>query len=269
MVIHKTTLLQITDLHLRQRAGEPLLGVDTDASLRGVLQQAMALHQPDALLVTGDIVHDPHPAAYQRALDIIAEFYTGPLLLLPGNHDIANQMTPNAYGHNQLDLGAWRIVVLDSHVDDTPGASIDPQHWQQVQQRLQAAGEQPVLLATHHPMVAIDCPWLDKDRIQNSAELLDWAAANSAVQAVAFGHAHQEVAVDYQAQTPTGERTIGLRGAPSTCFQFAPNSASFAVTRQAPGYRLWALYEDGGWSSQVHRLANFEQQVVMPATIKS
>jgi Icc protein len=246
-------VLQITDLHLRAVAGERLIGVDTDASLRAVLQAAMAQQAPDALLVTGDVAHDPEPQAYQRCLDIIAEFYSGPKLLLPGNHDVAAAMVPSAYAQQQLNVGDWTLLAMDSHVDDQPQAKVEPEHWQWLQEQLRRCGSRPVLLATHHPPVLIDSPWLDKDRIQDAAELLDWAAVNANVKALAFGHAHQEVSALHE--SAAGD--IALLGAPSTCFQFAPGSQQFSVDQQPPGYRTWQLYADGNFSSQVHRVTDF------------
>ena len=246
-------VLQITDLHLRAEAGQRLIGVDTDASLRAVLQAAIAQQQPDALLVTGDLAHDPDPRAYQRCLDIIAEFYAGPMLLLAGNHDVAGSMGADVFRRERLDLGGWTLLAMDSHVDDTPEAEVSPAHWAQLQAQMLGLGERPVLLATHHPPVVIHSAWLDKDRIQNAAELLDWAAANANVKALAFGHAHQEVSALHK--SAAGD--IALLGAPSTCFQFTPGSQQFSVDETAPGYRLWRLEADGSFASQVHRVADF------------
>lgn len=248
-----THVLQITDLHLRADPGERLIGVDTDASLRAVLQAAIAQQQPDALLVTGDVAHDPQPRAYRRCLDIIAEFYEGPKLLLPGNHDVTAAMIPSAYAQQRLDIGGWSVLAMDSHVDDQPQAKIEPEHWQWLQEQLLSVAPRPVLLATHHPPVSINSPWLDKDRIQNAAELLDWAAANANVKALAFGHAHQEISALHESATGA----IALLGAPSTCFQFTPGSQQFSVDEQSPGYRAWQLYADGTFSSQVHRVTDF------------
>jgi len=252
-------LLQITDLHLRGSAGKRLIGVDTDASLRAVLQAATAQQMPDALLVTGDVVHDPNPQAYQRALDIIAEFYAGPMLLLPGNHDVSAAMIPSAYTQQRLDIGGWTLLAMDSHVDDQPEALVEPANWRELQTQLQALAPRPVLLATHHPPVTLGSAWLDKDRIQNADELLDWAAANASVKALAFGHAHQEVSALHA--STAGD--IALLGAPSTCFQFAPGSQQFSVNEQPPGYRAWQLYADGNFSSQVHRVTDFTINITL------
>ncbi|MGZ5008236.1 MAG: phosphodiesterase, partial [Methylobacter sp.] len=43
-------------------------------------------------------------------------------------------------------------------------------------------------------------------------------------------------------------------GAPSTCFQFTPETDEFSVSNTAPGYRLIELYADGRVESEVIRL---------------
>ena len=79
-------LLQLTDTHL---VGDPLgemRGVRTLETLRTVLRGAAAdLEAADAVLLTGDIVHDdPDGYAWVRhELGSLAK----PVLCIPGNHD--------------------------------------------------------------------------------------------------------------------------------------------------------------------------------------
>ncbi|MFU8817118.1 MAG: metallophosphoesterase, partial [Pseudomonadales bacterium] len=87
--------MQITDTHLLPEAGATLIGVDTADSLQAVLQQALAEHTPDAILATGDLVHDdPTGAGYQRFRRLVGGLYGGPILHLPGNHDLDRPMAP-------------------------------------------------------------------------------------------------------------------------------------------------------------------------------
>ncbi|MFW6094696.1 MAG: 3',5'-cyclic-AMP phosphodiesterase, partial [Pseudomonadota bacterium] len=98
------------------------------------------------------------------------------------------------------------------------------------------------------------CPWLDKDRISAGRELLESCAAEGRVRGLVFGHLHQVV---------TARRgAMAVLGTPSTCFQFEPASASFAVDRDAdtgaPGYRWLELGTDGVLTSEVRRLGAFD-----------
>ena len=66
------------------------------------------------------------------------------------------------------------------------------------------------------------------------------------VKAVLWGHVHQEF--DQQA---AGIRWLAT---PSTCIQFTPRSADFAVEEKAPGYRWLRLYADGQLETGVSRV---------------
>jgi Icc protein len=48
--------------------------------------------------------------------------------------------------------------------------------------------------------------------------------------------------------------SVRVLGAPSTCFQFLPESKEFSVDNTAPGYRLIQLYADGQIKSEIIRL---------------
>jgi len=66
------------------------------------------------------------------------------------------------------------------------------------------------------------------------------------VKAVTTGHVHQVMDIKMA--------TFRVLGAPSTCFQFTPETPAFSVSDTAPGYRLIALYADGRVESEVIRL---------------
>lgn len=237
--------LQISDLHLRGEEGARLLGVDTWATLGAVLDQALEEGRPDVILVTGDVAHDPEPAVYQRFHDHLRARYAGPVLMLPGNHDVLDHMG-TLFERRCLELAGWTLLGLDSHVDEQPGALVDEAECEWLKGALAGARTDHVLLATHHPPVPVGCPWLDGDRIQNGFELLEWMSEHSTVRAMVFGHAHQEV--------ESAHHCIALYGAPATCFQFEPGSGSFSVDGLMPGYRWLELGADGGVSSRVRRV---------------
>ena len=111
-----------------------------------------------------------------------------------------------------------------------------------------ASDAQHLLLATHHPLVEIGAPWLDKDRIMRVDELMAAIAATPGanLRGTIFGHAHQEIEV-------TSDHGP-LLGSPSTCFQFAPNSAKFTLDDKPPGYRWLSLAEDGCITTKLERL---------------
>lgn len=247
-VQNSLTLLQITDVHLRATAADTLLGVDTWHSVEAVLDQALSERLPDALLLTGDVAHDPVPELYDRFRQWLGERFPGPILTVPGNHDIARHMG-GLLDAGSLQLPGWQVLALDSHVDDAPQALVEEWEFAALQAGCAAAGDDHVLVITHHPPVMVGCPWLDKDRIKNGFELLEWLAEHSTAKAMVFGHAHQELSFTH--------RHIRLLGTPSTCFQFEPESERFSVDEQKPGYRWLELEPDGSLSSEVRRVEDY------------
>ncbi len=248
------TVLQITDVHLRRQPGGSLLGVDTDASVSAVLDQALARQVPDAVLVTGDVAHDSHPEVYQRFWKLLTDRFQGPALVLAGNHDVTRRMGSLAE-RRELHLPGWVVLAMDSHEDDQPGGSVDAAEFASLQNACKKFRDCHVLLATHHPPIEVGCPWLDKDRITNGAELLEWLSEHSTARAMVFGHAHQVVESSY--------RDIILLGTPSTCIQFAPGTQSFSVDDQKPGYRWLYLDHEGGVTTSVERVDDYPLTVDM------
>ncbi len=247
-------VLHISDCHLVV-PGAHLLGVDTQAALEAVLADALADTQADAIIASGDIAHDPTRDVYQRFHATLGKFSDAPVLCLPGNHDLLGMMQAADLPMAPLELGAWSIVALDSHEDDAPRARITPEDRQRTAAALSAARGQFCLVATHHPLVPINSPWLDKDRIQNAQELIEWLSECSAIdgvsrlRSVVFGHAHQIVESMCAA--------LPVYGVPSTCFQFLPGSERFTLDTLSPGYRWLVLADDGDISTQVHRVDSF------------
>ena len=239
------SVLHITDLHLLESEEKRLLDTDTTETLRAVLAAATGERQPAAVLATGDIAHDPVVSTYRRCLDILGEFHTGPLVCLPGNHDVLQPMVDAGMPMQPIELGAWRILPWDTHEDDGPGAVWDEATWQALLSEIARANGHQVV-ATHHPLVDVGCPWLDKDRLGNAPELVECLAEASSVKSVVFGHAHQAV------EERHGD--MAILGTPSTCFQFEPHSLEFGLDGSAPGYRWLHLHDDGNFQTEVRRI---------------
>ena len=243
-------ILQVTDCHLFPDPAATLLGVPVRDSLSAVLEIACAERRPDALLATGDIAQRPTPATYRLFLDTVREHYDGPLLCVPGNHDhgatFAAELPIRA-----LALGGWRLMGVDTHVDDVVGGNVAPAELERLADAL--AGTQPALVAGHHCPVATGCRWLDEHRIHNGAALMDVMRRGGA-RAYVFGHIHQP----FDQHPPGGPST---HGTPSTCFQFAPNAPAFALDDAQPGCRWLALGADGSVRTRVARAEDYPLRI--------
>ena len=218
-----------------------------------MLEQAFAEFTPAAVLVTGDIAHDPEHAAYERFAATLADHFAGPTLCLAGNHDLTGPMHELLSQPSVLRLPGWEIIGLDSHVDNAVEAGVSQSELKAFLDCVAGSAGSHVLIATHHPPIEVGCPWLDKDRIQNGPELLDSLSEHAGVKGMVFGHAHQVVESVY--------RDIVLLGTPSTCFQFAPNTQRFAIDDTMPGYRWLHLSAAGDVRSEVRRVADYPLKI--------
>ena len=222
--------------------GQTLLETDTEATLASVLEAAFAeidVADCDAIIASGDLAHQATEAVYRRFHGLITRFFNGPLLCLPGNHDVLSAMQAASLPMQSIIWSDWQLVALDSHEDDKPQSLITEIDRQALSQAVAGTQSRHILLATHHPLVEVQCPWLDRDRIVGPLELLNWLnqEANERLRGAVFGHAHQEV------QAMVGPWPVF--GVPSTCFQFQPQSARFALDGLAPGYQWLELQDDG------------------------
>ncbi len=243
-------VLQLTDTHLFADPEATLLGMNTEQSLRAVLEGARAGRwPPDLVLATGDLVHDGSEAGYVRLREHLSGL-AAPVLLLPGNHDERAQLLRFATGdglkapRNVL-CGGWQIVLLDSTVPGSDGGHLPDGELQALEACLREHAGRPALICLHHPPVAVGSRWLDTMMIGNAGAFFEVLDAHAQVRAVLWGHIHQI----YESE----RRGVRLLASPSTCIQFEPGSEKFALDHAAPGYRRLRLYPDGGLQTEVGR----------------
>jgi Icc protein len=251
-------VLQITDTHL---FGEPdgcLLGLNTEQSLKAVIADVAGKHLPaDLVLATGDLAHQPTPAAYERLFANFSELGL-PVYCLPGNHD-EGQLLQSASGDGlcrfeaQAHHGGWHFVFLDSTIPGSEGAHLTQDSLQQLDEQLQSAPDAHTLVCLHHQPVLMGSRWLDTMALDNPDEFFAVIDRHPQVRGILWGHVHQEFT-----DTRKGVRLIST---PSTCIQFKPDSNDFALDMTSPGYRWLILQPDGGIETGVERLAD------MPGTI--
>jgi 3',5'-cyclic-AMP phosphodiesterase len=233
-------LVQFTDPHLYGDEGEELRGVATLPALTAALAQARARHwPPDALLLTGDLVQDD-PGGYRHVRRLFGSLGL-PVLCIPGNHDEPQAMRRELAGDpfvlgGFLDLGRWRIVLLDSCIPGSAGGALSAEGLAGLDAALSSAGTRHCLVCLHHHPVPLASRWLDRVGLINAAEFLHAIDAHRNVRAIVWGHVHQ---------TYDGLRKgVRLLAPPSTCAQFLPKSDDFAGDQRPPAYRTFELQAD-------------------------
>jgi 3',5'-cyclic-AMP phosphodiesterase len=169
-------------------------------------------------------------------------------LCLPGNHDEPRAMKRELTGApfvlgGHVDMGRWRIVLLDSCIPGSAGGALSAQELAQLDEALGSAGARHCLVCLHHHPVPMSSRWLDRVGLSNAAEFLHLIDQHKNVRAIVWGHVHQA----YDAL----RKGVRLLATPSTCAQFLPNSDDFAVDRRPPAYRTLELRADGSLVTEV------------------
>ena len=248
-VVDTLKVLHFTDLHLRTQADGALYGVRTEATFRAALARAFADPDwvPALVLVTGDVAEDPAPAVYARFRAALEPFGV-PVLCLPGNHDDPAIMrsaldgSAIAYCTSQR-FGRWRFLMLDSVVAGTPAGDLAAGELARVDQAIEEARDEWLLVAVHHQVLAMGSAWLDGFGLRNGAELLDRLDRHPRARALLWGHVHQE--------SDRQRGLLRLLSTPSTCAQFTPGTERCVMDTRPPAFRRLELAADGTMRTEV------------------
>ena len=242
-------MLQITDTHLFGSVDRLQRGINTQASLASVLAHARndSRWPPDAVVVTGDIVHDESRAGYRRFRQTL-ETLGSPAYCIPGNHDDPELMaeclaSPRVQFCGDVRLGTWRVILLNTHLPGEVGGELGANELARLEGTLTRLSSEHTLICMHHHPVPMGSAWMDQVGLRDAAQFLQIVQRHSQVRAVLWGHVHQ--ASDRQLDG------VRLLSTPSTCSQFLPASDEFAVDTRPPGMRWLALSPDGNLTTEV------------------
>lgn len=195
------TIAHVSDLHIGSR---PEAVPRTEQVIRHV--QAMS-PPPDVLVVTGDVADHGLQDEYAGARDLLSA-WGGPLLVGTGNHDIRGQFARALLGgdrdgplNQELDVGAYRFLMLDSLVPAETGGRIDhgelaPESLAWLEDRL-AASDRPTFVSLHHPPVTIGIEWMDELQLRDPERLKTVLERHPHVVAVLAGHNHTMCATTF------------------------------------------------------------------------
>jgi Icc protein len=250
-------LVQLSDSHLFGEAHGTLLGMNTRDSLQKVIELVRVQQsQIDLLLATGDLSQDGTLASYQQFRELTRQL-DAPARWIPGNHDepqiMAEAAVQSALLDSVVDIGNWRVTLLDSAVPGSVPGYLQDEQLQLLARSLSEAPERHHLVCLHHHPVSIGCAWMEPIGLRNPEAFFEVLDRFPQVRAVLWGHVHQEI--------DQLRNNVRLIASPSTCIQFEPGSEDFKVGEQAPGYRWLRLLPDGRLETGVERVTGFNFQV--------
>jgi Icc protein len=249
-------LIQITDSHLFAEPGQKLIGVDTEKSLRAVVDLVATEQDVAAIYATGDLSQDGSLESYELFARILQPLAL-PLYWIPGNHDNPKYFHEpgNEFplgGRKLTELGNWRILMLDSVVAGDEYGHLEQSELDYIEKNVHDDGKHYMLIMHHQP-VACGTAWLDTMQVDNSDEFMNLLAEKPSIRAVVNGHIHMDMV-----KTLNGVQFIST---PSTCFQFTPYSDDFSIDNKMPGYRRIILHDDGTLETEVIRLQDYDISV--------
>lgn len=191
-------IAQLSDLHLRP--GLLYSGIDPWVRLNEALVRLRELQPPpDFLLITGDLADKGDPESYRELARTLAASPM-PYALLPGNHDAREPLRtayPELFGGcgNRLDFrvdrGELSLLLLDTLKIGSEAGQLLPTQIEWL--TMNCPRERRVMIAMHHPPVAVGIAGMDAIGCQGGEQLVNWLAAHPQVEAVLSGHVHRSV----------------------------------------------------------------------------
>ncbi|MCK5274045.1 MAG: phosphodiesterase [Alphaproteobacteria bacterium] len=243
-------IAQITDMHVKTQ-GEMLSGaLDTYAGLAAALRRIAGLDpQPDLLVATGDLTADGKPEEYDALRDLLSGLDM-PCLLLPGNHDIRENLR-DAFPDQPWEDGRFllyavddwpvRIVALDSVIPGDHKGELCRGRCRWLDGKLAEAPDKPTIVMLHHPPFASLIGHMDRMGLVDVAPLAEVVARHKQVIRILCGHAHRPIQTMFAG--------VPASVAPATSFQIQlklDESPGIQWTREPPAFQLHKWTPDGG-----------------------
>ncbi len=203
-----TLIVQISDMHVRPK-GHTCYGVShTNMFAERAVRSIRSLDpQPDAVVMTGDLVDHGRTKEYRVARQILSRLPM-PVYLIPGNHDNRDQMReafrdypgiidapPDRICYS-VDIGGIRLIALDSQIPGKPQGRIGEEQLAWLDGELKKS-QIPTLIAMHHPPARIGLAPLDAIGLQDGENLAGIISGHSHVVRVMCGHLHRPIITEF------------------------------------------------------------------------
>ncbi|WP_445679466.1 phosphodiesterase [Radicibacter daui] len=196
-------LCQISDFHSRVPGEKLRDGTDPVARLEELVAFLPRLPaRPDAILITGDLADDARPEQYEPVRAAL-ERIDIPVYAIPGNHDdraSLRHLFPEApwmpgagYIQFGVDIGDVRVIGLDSLDDGKVDGVLCGERLAWLKDELADCAGRPVLIALHHPPIALGGNSLAVPLATGADALAGLVAAHDGPTLVVAGHVHRQI----------------------------------------------------------------------------
>jgi Icc protein len=262
-----TLIAQLSDPHIREPGRLAYGRVDTAAYLARAVAALGALpQQPDAVLITGDLVDFGRRAEYEHLARLLAPI-TAPIYLLPGNHDdpaMLRECFPahdymarpvaGRYAQYATRIGALHLIALDTTVPRQSHGELCDTRLDWLEAELARVSGEPVIVAMHHPPFPTLIGHMDTIGLRAGGERLRAVVARHPnVERIVCGHLHRAIDVRFAGTIAS----TCPAPAHQVCLDLSPQAAS-AFAMEPPGFRLHAWAPGTGIVTHLAAIGDFD-----------
>jgi Icc protein len=203
-------LAQISDMHFRSHGRKLYDFIDVNGCNAEVVSQLNALEeQPDAVVITGDIVNCGLPQEYEVARRTLGNLRY-PLFIIPGNHDDKAQflealhpLCPQLGTDPQnmryaIDDFPMRLLFVDSSLAGESKGYLTLETLAWLEGQLEQGGGKPTAVFMHHPPVKVGSAQMDAISCENGDQLLALIDRFPSLVRVFCGHTHRLIFTQYK-----------------------------------------------------------------------
>ncbi|MGL4666881.1 MAG: metallophosphoesterase [Saezia sp.] len=198
-------LLQLSDIHVVPDVGKNSSWAEVGDAFHLVGRWLGGLStQPDAMIITGDLVDDGRLESYACLKSMLQEFDL-PIYVIPGNHDNREHLKKSCpeYMGNALSEGdgfiqyavnvaGVRLVALDTLETGQHYGVLCDKRLEWLADTLAKDLNTPTIIAMHHPPFKTGMIFMDKVRLLQGADRLESIILqNKQVKRIICGHQHR------------------------------------------------------------------------------
>lgn len=198
-------IAQITDTHIKSPGRLSYGKVDTCLYLWQCVNHINALlPRPDVVLVTGDITDFGRQEEYVQA-GLLFEQLAMPYFLIPGNHDLSDEMRVEFNDHSYMPSHGFiqyviedfpiRMIGLDTTVSGQSYGLMCKERLNWLEKQLMSQPNKPTLLFMHHPPFKTGIEHMDVQNCRNADALGRLVEHHPQIKYVLCGHVHRQIEV--------------------------------------------------------------------------
>jgi Icc protein len=247
-------LIQITDCHLGSKT-PPGFEHSAEQRLSAVVQALLSESDIDHLLLTGDLAQFGEQSQYDALATLLAPLQA-PQHWIAGNHDEAAFLTDKpCFNQRVISLGdGWGLILLNS-IDDRDGKGsgslgVAERAWLNETLLCTQGRFDHLLLAVHHPPVAVGSAWQDAISLGDSDLFAEGIEKDDRIRGILCGHLHQEHSLTFA--------NTKVWVTPATAHQYVAYTATPVRDHDPvtglPAYRVILLNTDGQIKTWVERV---------------